>query len=101
MLAAPPLRVTEQQRQELERISRSSAVPYRTVVQAKGLLLAADGVGIYETARRLGVASNSLRTWRPRFEREGIAGVGRIAPGRGRKSWLPEGTVAAVVHDTL
>ena len=26
---------------------------------------------------------------------------GEIAPGRGRKSWLPEGTVAAVVADTL
>jgi hypothetical protein len=36
-----------------------------------------------------------------RFESEGVEGVGRIAAGRGRRSWLPEGTVAAVVHDTL
>jgi hypothetical protein len=27
--------------------------------------------------------------------------VGRVAPGRGRKPWLPPGTVEAVVRDTL
>ncbi len=41
-----------------------------------------------------------MRAWRRRFEREGAAGVGRIAEGRGRKSWLPEGTVAEVVRVT-
>jgi len=35
------------------------------------------------------------------FEAEGVDGVGRIAPGRGRKPWLAQGTVAAVVADTL
>jgi transposase len=99
--AAPPLTVDEEQRQELERIARSSSLPHRTVVQAKALLLAAGGVGIYETARRLGVASNSVRAWRRRFEVDGVAGVGTIALGRGRRSWLPEGTVAAVIEDTL
>jgi Homeodomain-like domain len=101
MLAAPALAVTDEQRGELERMSRSSSLPHRTVLQAKALLLSADGVAIYEVARRLHVASNSVRTWRRRFEFEGLEGVGRIAPGRGRTSWLPEGTVSAVVHDTL
>jgi transposase len=100
MLAAP-LPVTDEQRAELERMARSSSLPHRSVLQARGLLLAADGMGIYETARRLNVASNSVRAWRRRFEREGVDGVGKIAPGRGRQSWLPEGTVAAVVADTL
>jgi hypothetical protein len=31
----------------------------------------------------------------------GVDGVGKIAEGRGRKSWLPPGTVEAVIHDTL
>jgi transposase len=64
-------------------------------------LLSADGVAIYEIARRLGVASNSVRTWRRRFAEQGVEGVGVIAPGRGRKSWLEEGTVALVVRVTL
>jgi hypothetical protein len=42
-----------------------------------------------------------VRRWRTRFEAEGVDGVGVIAPGRGRKSWLPEGvTVAEVVRVT-
>ena len=100
-MAAEPLTVTDEQRRELERMARSSSLPHRSVVQARALLLAADGVSIYETARRVGVASNSVRAWRRRFVVEGVDGVGRIAEGRGRKPWLPEGTVAAVVHDTM
>ena len=34
------------------------------------------------------------------FEEKGVAGVGVIAKGRGRKSWLPEGTVAEVARVT-
>ena len=45
-----------------------------------------------------------LRTrwaWRRRFRDQGVDGVGQIAPGRGRRSWLAEGTVAEVVRVTL
>jgi hypothetical protein len=59
-LAASPLEVSDEQRAVLERISRSTSLPHRSVVQARALLFAADGVAIYETARRLGVASNSV-----------------------------------------
>ena len=98
---APPLAMTDEQRAALEVIARSTTLGHRKVVQAKALLLAADGVGTNEVARRYHTSNESVRAWRRRFESEGVEGVGRIAPGRGRKSWLPEGTVAAVVHDTL
>jgi transposase len=71
------------------------------VTQAKALLLAADGVGTNDVARRLDTTDDSVRAWRRRFEVDGVAGVGRIAKGRGRKSWLPAGTVAEVVRVTL
>ena len=101
MLAATPLTVTEEQRLQLERMSRSSSLAHRTVVQAKALLASADGAAIYEVARQLHVASNSVRRWRRRFDTDGLDSVGRIASGRGRKPWLPEGTVAEVVRVTL
>src|SRR5664280_2059533 len=101
VLAAPPLDVSEEQRLELERIARSSSMPHRSVVQAKALLLSADGVAIYEVARQLNGASNSVRSWRRRFATQGVEGVGCIAKGRGRSSWLPAGTVAEVVRVTL
>src|ERR1700722_7313152 len=101
VLTARPLVVSAEQRELLERMARSSALAHRTVTQAKALLLAADGLSIYETGRQVKVASNSVRAWRRRFEVEGVAGVGKIAEGRGRRSWVAEEVEDAVVHDTL
>jgi transposase len=98
---APPLAMTDEQRAGLETMARSRTLGHRKVIQAKALLLAADGVGTNEVARRCHTSNESVRAWRRRFEAEGVDGVGRIAKGRGRRSWLPEGTVTSVVHDTL
>src|SRR5271169_6623710 len=98
---APPLAMTDEQRAVLETMARSRTLGYRKVIQAKALLLAADGVGTNEVARRCHTTNESVRAWRRRFEAEGVDGVGRIIKGRGRRSWLPEGTVSGVVHDTL
>ncbi len=100
-MIAPPLVVTAVQRDALEVMARSSVLPHRQVIQARGLLLAADGVANEEIARRCSTKADTVRRWRARFEEAGVEGVGRIAPGRGRKSWLAEGTVEAVVADTL
>lgn len=101
LITAPPLKVSAAQRESLERMARSTSLPHRTVVQAQALLLAADGVATNEVARRLATTDDSVRAWRRRFEAEGVAGVGRIAKGRGRRSWLPAGTVSEVVRVTL
>jgi transposase len=75
-------------------------MPHRTVLRARALLAAGDGVANYEIARRVGVSANSIRKWRARFAEKGLDNFGRIAEGRGRKSWLPEGTVAEVLRVT-
>jgi transposase-like protein len=92
-LGAPPLRMTIEQRNELESMVHSFSSPYRAVVQAKALLLAADGAANHEIARRLGVASNSVRTWRRRFQECGTSWVGTIAPVEGRRPSSPAATV--------
>ena len=97
---APPLAMTPDQWSALNEMARSSSLAHRKVVQARALLLAGDGVANEEIARRCGTSSNSVRAWRSRFERQGIGGVGAIASGRGRKSWLPDGTVAEIVRVT-
>ena len=78
----------------------SMSLPHRQVVQARGLLWAADGVANEEIARRCGVDSDAVRRWRSRFAEQGVAGVGVIAKGRGRKSSLPAGTVEEVLRLT-
>ena len=100
-LAAPPLSMTEHDRAQLEKLARSRTMAHRTVLRAKALLLAHDGVANNEIALRVGVNPNSVRMWRQRFEEEGLEGVGKVAPGRGRKPSLPEGTVAEVVAITM
>jgi transposase-like protein len=59
-----------------------------------------DGEANYEIARRLDVASNSVGTWRRRFEENGTAWVGKIAPGRGQRSWSSYATEDEVVRTT-
>jgi transposase len=99
-IAAPALPVTDAQRVELARMAKSTVLPHRVVVQARGLLLAADGVANEQIARGCGVDADTVRRWRDRFAQSGVDGVGRIAKGRGRKPWLPEGTVAEVLRVT-
>jgi hypothetical protein len=42
-MTAPALPVSAEQRAQLTRMARSATLPHRKVVQAKALLLAADG----------------------------------------------------------
>ena len=99
-MVAAPLSVTDSDRVELTRMASSTVLAHRVVVQAKALLWAAEGVANDEIGRRCGVDSDSARRWRSRFAEKGVAGVGVIAKGRGRKPSLPPGTVAEVLRLT-
>lgn len=98
---APPLEMSEDQRAELSAIARSTSLEHRKVVQAKALLWAGEGVANGEIARRCGTNPDTVRRWRKRFAEDGVAAVGSVRPGRGRKSWVAAEVAAAVVHDTL
>ena len=93
VMTAHPLRLTPEQRAQLDQMARSGRVPHRKVVQAQALLLAADGVPTNEVARRCGTTDTSVRAWRRRFEAEGVTGWGGSpragAGGRGcrRARW--------------
>jgi len=99
-MTAPALPVTAQLRVELSKMARSTGLEHRKVVQARGLLMAADGVANEQIARTCGVDSDTVRRWRARFTQTGLEGVGEIAKGRGRKPYLPAGTVAEVLQLT-
>jgi transposase len=99
--AAARLLISDEQRAGLVAIANSASLPHRAVRQAQGLLDAADGVANEEIGRRCGVSANTVRAWRKSFTERGVAGVGVVAEGRGRKPWLPEGMVAEVIRVTL
>jgi transposase len=89
IVIAPALPVTDEQRRALEVMARSTSLPHRKVVQAKALLLAGDGVSNEDIARRCDTTPDTVRRWRARFAESGVAGVGVIAAGRGRKPSVP------------
>ena len=97
VMIAPRLHVSRRQRGELERLSRSSSLPHRTVMQASALLLAADGVA----NRRSPADSTTIPTrcdGGAASSKPGLRWVGPIAPGRGRKSWMPRTSIDAIVR---
>ncbi len=63
-------------------------------------MLAADGVANTRIAAQVGVAVISVRRWRARLTTDGLAGVGRVRPGRGRPPTVSADTVAAILTAT-
>jgi transposase len=100
MASTGPLPLSAADRLELQRIATAASQPYRRVIAARALLLAADGSGSTEIAQRCGTSPNSVRRWRSRFAETGVAGVGEIAPGRGRKRSVRDVTADRIAHDT-
>ncbi len=99
--AAPPLPMSDTQRATLEQLSRSQSAAHRQVQRAKALLLAADGVANTRISEQVGVTPVTVRAWRNRFEQDGLAKLGQVRQGRGRKESITEEQVRAIVHDTL
>jgi transposase len=52
-------------------------------------LLAADGLASTAVAYEVGASPSSVVAWRSRFAEEGLAKLGRVRPGRGRKPQIP------------
>jgi transposase len=98
---AEALRMSPEQRSELDSMARSQTLPHRQVRQARALLFAGDGVANEEIARRCEASTKTVRRWRTRFVVDGVDGVGRIRPGRGRPPAIPDETVNQIVGDTL
>jgi transposase len=89
------------QREVLLALSKSLSAPHREVVRAKALLLAADGVANTAIAARVGVSPSSVIAWRERFTADGLAKIGQVAPGRGRKAQIPAEKIDEIVRLTL
>ena len=90
-----------EERGALEGIATSPSLPYRAVREAKGLLMAADGVANTEIAECLEVSRSTVLGWRKGFAEHGIDWVGKVRPGRGPKPTISQDRIEKLVHDTL
>ncbi len=94
------LSVSDEDRQELERLARAPKTEQRVVLRARIVLLSADGVGTGETCERLLTTTPTVTRWRDRYVREGVSGLLKDAPRSGRLPTVSKEKVAEVVRKT-
>ncbi|MDJ0358627.1 IS630 family transposase, partial [Paenarthrobacter sp. PH39-S1] len=92
--------VSDVQRALLETLSKSQTASHREVQRAQVLLMAAEGLASEWIARVVGVSPATVRSWRARFSEEGLAHLGDVRPGRGRKPVIPQSIVDQIVELT-
>ena len=101
MVSRPPAAALVIDEGQREGLAASQAAPHRQVQRAKALLLAADGVANSHIAQRIGVSVGTVRAWRDRFAEDGLAKLGQVRRGRGRKPSISEEQIAEIVELTL
>ncbi len=82
------LDLTTEQRRELEARARRYTSPYREVMRAKVVLMAARGLDNDEIAARLDTSRVVVSKWRKRFFEEGLSGL-EERPRGGRPRVFP------------
>jgi transposase len=97
---APALVVSDGQRAALEVLSKSRTASHREVQRAQVLLMAAEGLANESIAKVAGTSPGTVRSWRARFEAEGLSHLGEVRAGRGRKPVLPQSKIDQIVELT-
>src|SRR3977135_3789640 len=78
-LAADRVIVRSKQRKELEQLVRIHSTSQQLAMRARVILHAADGVGVRESGREIGVWPKTVRYWRKRWR---LAAKGQSVPER-------------------
>jgi len=100
-LPAPPLVITDEQREVLEKLSGLRTAAHRDVQRASVLLMAGQGVATTRIAAQAGLSPATVAAWRERFAKEGLKAFAGVRPGRGRKPSIPPEKVTEIVRATL
>jgi len=99
-MRASELKLSDEDRGELQRLARNGTISARAVMRSKMILMAADGLSNTEIGSRLGVSRQNVARWRTRFTLLGIAGIKRDAPRSGRKPQISAKRVKKIVQMT-
>lgn len=77
------IELASDEREILEQVARSFAVPHRDVVRAQVILSLAKGMSVSSVGRQVGLARRIVRKWADRFVRKRLLGL-NDAPRSGR-----------------
>ena len=99
-LSALPITLTGNERRGLEGLEGAHGTPQQLALRARIVLLAAAGVGVHETARRLGVWPKTVRRWRQRWltaSQDDVAARLSDAPRRGAPAKFTPEQICAII----
>ena len=99
--AAPPLPLTEREREELLQISKLRSTPQSVALRVRIVLSAAEGVANKVLARQLSTTLPTVLLWRARYQSDGLAGILEDRPRSGRPKEISPEQEAALVETTL
>ncbi len=85
------IRLSNGERRILEERCRQYTLPYRDVVRAKLVLLAADGLENKEIGERLDMPRPVVSKWRKRFFQERLQGIEERSRGGRPSGFSPSG----------
>jgi len=101
MRMAPPVVLSAEDREQLERLARGRKLAARVVERARIVLLAAEGKQNQEIARICRVTRRIVGVWRHRFAEKGIAGILKDAPRAGRRRSISDEVIREIVRVTM
>lgn len=100
MRVAPEIRISSEEKRQLESFARGRSTPARLVQRAEIVLLAAEGKENQEIALELGIARHTVGRWRSRYAELGLAGIEKDAPRSGRLPTISEERVQEIIRKT-
>jgi len=98
--AAPALRLTLSQRDELVQVTRYPGTPQSIVLRCRVVLGAAEGTANNELARQLSTSLPTVLLWRRRFRQQGLLGVLQDKARSGRPRSVTLEKEAAIIEAT-
>ena len=99
--AAPPLPLTEREREELLQISKLRSTPQSVALRVRIVLSASEGIANKVLARQLSTTLPTVLLWRARYQAEGLAGILEDRPRSGRPKEISAQQEAALIETTL
>jgi transposase len=100
MRTASVIELTNEQKQELQRMARANTVSVRLARRAQIVLLASDGIENIAIGKMLGIGRVQVGRWRERFAQGGLGAIEADLPRSGRKRRINAGEIVRLTTQT-
>lgn len=101
MRTTKPIPYTEEERERVQRLTRSRNTAQKVVLRAKIVLKKMEGLKQEAIAEQLGTSRVTVGLWLGRYRKGGVGALLKDAPRSGRIPKLTEGKEKAIVNATL